>query len=132
MKTQKVKSITFQNSFNTSHRKENHFLQEFAAFVNTKEGLRNCATVRVYGTNAKNYACLWYNDSRRWASGTGSAGGYGYHRPSAAVAEAFENSGVKLLNDISGRGDEAIREALEALAKKLYPRRKTFIHVAHA
>lgn len=49
------------------------------------------------------------------ASGSGRAGGCGYHRPSAAAAEAFADAGIVLGSDISGVGDSAMREALYAV-----------------
>jgi hypothetical protein len=60
-------------------------------------------------------------------SGRGQAGGYGYHKPSAAIDAAIRSAGITLeytdsadkgrKADISGVGDEAIREALEAIAR---------------
>jgi hypothetical protein len=54
--------------------------------------------------------------------GSGRAGGYGYHRPSAAAGEAIRNAGFELLTDegkpcdIGGVGDSAIEQALCAIA----------------
>jgi len=132
MNTLKIKSVQFLENFNANHRKENHFMEQYTALVLTKDGMREAVTLRVYGTRAMNYVCLWFNNGDQWASGTGSAGGYGYHRPSAAAAEAFKKAGVELSERINGQGDEIIREAVEALAKKLYPRKKVYIHKAHA
>ena len=64
-------------------------------------------------------AALWVNDytnSEINTSGTGSAGGYGYHRPSAAASEAIRNAGIELDQNISGRGDSAIEDAVKAIA----------------
>lgn len=132
MNTLKIKSVKFLENFNRNHRKENHFMEQYTALILTKEGMREAVTLRVYGTQAMNYVCLWFNNGDQWASGTGSAGGYGYHRPSAAAAEALKKAGVELSERIHGQGDEVIREAVKALAKKLYPRRKVYIHKAHA
>ena len=115
-----------------SHRKKNNFMEQYTGFALIDGVLREIVILRIYGTNAKNYACLWYNNTDEWGSGSGSAGGYGYHRPSAAAQEAFEKAGVTLSEDINGRGDSAIREAVEALAKALFPRKKVFIHKSHA
>ena len=132
MNTQKIKSVKFLENFNKNHRKENHFMEQYTALVLTKDGTREAVTLRVYGTRAMNYVCLWFNNGDQWAAGTGSAGGYGYHRPSAAAAEAFTKAGVELSDRIQGCGDEAIRDAVEALAKKLYPGKKVYIHKAHS
>jgi hypothetical protein len=120
------------NSINRSHRKEDKFLEEISCFVMTKEKtLKNVVILRTYGTQAKNYVCLWAHGENKHTSGSGSAGGYGYHRPSAAAAEAISAAGIKINQNISGRGDTAIIEAAEAIAKTLYPRRKIYTHKAH-
>jgi hypothetical protein len=103
------------------HRKENNFQESYNLIVKTKDKenpLKEIASLRIYGTNAMNYACLWINDSDKniHCNGSGSAGGYGYHRPSAAAAEALESAGIELSNPIGGRGDSAISEAMKALA----------------
>jgi ribosomal protein L32 len=57
-----------------------------------------------------------------YTQGSGRAGGYGYHRPSAAAGEAIRNAGFELLTDegkpcdIGGVGESAIEEALCAIA----------------
>ena len=132
MNTLKIKSVKFLENFNRNHRKENHFMEQYTALVSTKDGMREAVTLRVYGTKTMNYVCLWFNNGNQWAAGTGIAGGYGYHRPSAAAAEALTKAGVEFPERISGYGDEAIRDAVQALAKKLYPRKKVYIHKAHA
>jgi hypothetical protein len=73
---------------------------------------------RLYGTGARNYACIWVSkEPWGWSSGSGSAGGGGYHRPSAAAQEAIDNAGFSLSRPIDGRGPSAIVEALFAIAK---------------
>lgn len=67
------------------------------------------------------YASVWMQSRDRsiFASGHGSAGGYGYHKASTAAAEALRSAGVELAADISGRGNPAIIEAVEAVARRL-------------
>lgn len=67
------------------------------------------------------YASVWMQsrDCSVYAAGHGSAGGYGYHKSSAAAAEAFRSAGVSLAADIAGRGDPAIIAAVEAVARRL-------------
>ena len=65
------------------------------------------------------YASIWINASGIYTSGKGKAGGYGYHKESAAVAEAIKSAGITLDTDISGVGDGAIKESLEAIANAL-------------
>ena len=65
------------------------------------------------------YASVWINTSEVHTSGKGKAGGYGYHKESAAIAAAIESAGITLDTDISGVGDGAIKESLEAIASAL-------------
>lgn len=75
-------------------------------------------------------------------SGAGSAGGYGYHKISAAVDEALQSAGVQLYgspyaraekpdmkkpSSISGVGDSAIEAALVAICRALGYRGKVRI-----
>lgn len=77
---------------------------------------------RLYGTGNVNTCCLWVygvDANGKCTQGTGRAGGYGYHRPSEAMAQAIRNAGFTLSRDIAGVGEEAMREALLAMAKAL-------------
>lgn len=77
------------------------------------------------------YAAIWVHeigekDDRRYASGTGSAGGCGYDKESAAIDEAISAAGIDLEYTntdgskrrayIAGVGETAVREALLAIA----------------
>lgn len=95
---------------------------------------RELITLRVYATTTRgrNYASIWIHGGHGdkgdlYGAGHGWAGGYGYHRVSAAVSDALTSAGVKLSLDISGVGDEAIRTALEALAAHLGYKRTLFV-----
>ena len=63
--------------------------------------------------------------------GSGSAGGYGYHRASAAAGEAITNAGFKLSESINGAGDTAIEDALCAIAQ-IQGYRKAILVESHA
>ena len=119
----KIKKITPTDGINArSHRRENAFQNSLELVAYSKgSGIVELASLRIYGTQAKNYACLWVHDRKSGihCSGSGSAGGYGYHRPSAAAAEAFQSAGIELSKHIGGVGESAMKEALNALAKKL-------------
>lgn len=124
-----------ETGFNRNHRKENNFMESFELLTVDNGKIKHLATLRIYGTKAQNYAAIWIHDSKTniWTSGTGSAGGYGYHRPSAAAAEAIKSAGVKLSHSISGRGDRATEEALLSIGKFLRPRSKSLqVLKAHA
>ena len=85
--------------------------------------LKEIITVRCYmGRSASAstvYASIWVNAPDIHTSGKGKAGGYGYHKESAAIAEAIESAGITLDANISGVGDCAIRDALTAIANAL-------------
>lgn len=111
-----------EGKFNPNYRKEDHYLYEIAIMaVMENYTVKNPVTIRIYGTNSRNYSAIWANGNGIYKSGTGTAGGYGYHRPSAAAAEAIQNAGITLSEDINGRGDSAIREAAEAIARAIQP-----------
>lgn len=98
------------------NRKENSFMRQFT--VITPE-LEDIIQLRIYGTNARNYACIWVHSSPVYVSGGGYAGGYGYHRPSAAAQVAINDAGIVLSENIAGVGDSAIENALLAIAEAL-------------
>ena len=85
--------------------------------------LKEIITVRCYMGRSANastvYASVWINTSEVHTSGKGKAAGGGYHKESAAVAEAIKSAGITLDTDISGVGDGAICDALEAIARAL-------------
>lgn len=64
------------------------------------------------------YCSVWIRtrDGRHF-SGRGSAGGYGYHKQSAALDSALRSAGVTLAVSISGVGDSAMTQALLAVAR---------------
>ena len=83
-------------------------------------------TVMIWHSQSKgtNYGTVWATGRlpgafARHVAGHGRANGYGYHRPSAALAEAFESAGVHLDEAIDGRGNEAMKDACIALAVAL-------------
>ena len=87
------------------------------------DGLKEVITVRCYMGRSANastvYASVWINTSEVHTSGKGKAGGYGYHKASAAIAAAIESAGITLDQSIDGVGDAAIEEALKAIASAL-------------
>lgn len=98
--------------FTASHRKDRHFSQSWL-FVSQDTAEIRC---NVYETSGRSYCCLWINLGGQIRSGTGYAGGCGYHRSSAAVQEAITNAGIHLSEPIDGRGEHAIESALVAIA----------------
>ena len=132
-----------KRKFNLSFRKERSGLfREYAALVPStyrKQDMHAIVTIRLYWPgNVTCYACAWIAhkksvlpDGGTCVNGSGSAGGYGYDKPSAAVGEALRNAGFELSECISGRGESAIIEAALAVAKAAgWP--KARLHIAHA
>ena len=112
---------TKNNAINYGVKKE--LVSTWNVIVNSNDGLKNIITARCYmGRSASAstmYASIWIYDEKHHTSGSGKAGGYGYHKQSAAISDAIESAGIELNEDISGRGDSAIKEALEAIAATL-------------
>ena len=81
------------------------------------------ASLRIYmgrsRTASRVYASLWVRGKGINCAGSGWAGGYGYHKASAATSEAFANAGITLDESISACGDRAICDALHALGLAL-------------
>lgn len=65
------------------------------------------------------YASIWVHPKggNDYRSGAGKAGGYGYHRASAALQEAIASAGITLAVPIDGAGDSAMRAAVLAIAR---------------
>lgn len=72
------------------------------------------ATIRVWGTDARSRASVWIKTKEDMSSGHGTAGGYGYHRGSAAVQQAIASAGYSLDFDISGSGTSYYPDAIAA------------------
>lgn len=91
--------------------------------VNTKDGLKNPITIRCFMGRSNQasvvYACVWIHGKEISCSGKGSAGGWGYHKESAAVHDAINNAGISLGKSIHGVGDSAVEAAMYAIARKL-------------
>ena len=85
--------------------------------------LKEIVTVRCYMGRSANasmvYASIWVHGPEHFTSGTGKAGGYGYHKSSAAIGDAIKSAGIELSKDIEGLGDGAIDDALKAIARAL-------------
>lgn len=130
MQTQDKQTATIAadhpGKFNPRHRKEGACFLEVRQIITIDQDAANPrhrvwvpVDLRLYGTGRTNSACLWISHAGTYKTGSGSAGGYGYHRASAAAQEAIENAGVKLAQRIDGVGDNAIDDALCAIADAL-------------
>jgi len=131
----KATITTRKPKFTPSHRKERGgFITEISALTANPFGGREAkaiVTLRIYQPGSVAYACVWINGHEFDSSGTGSAGGGGYCKHSAAAGEAIRNAGFDLSEDIHGRGMSTVREAVLALAEAVgYP--EAMLHTAHA
>lgn len=102
----------------------------------------NVITCRTYMGRSSQastvYASIWCHSRRESidCAGHGSAGGYGYHKSSAAIQDAISSAGIKLLGSaygprngevedlkkechIGGVGEQAIEMALTAIGRAL-------------
>ena len=65
------------------------------------------------------YCALWVRCSPYYVSGRGKAGGYGYHKASAAFQDACDSAGIELSKPVDGRGNDMVREAILAIGEAL-------------
>lgn len=139
MKAQ-FQNLEARNAYNYAPDKE---------LVNSFKLVTPCATgelstpvdVRIYMSRSRNastvYCSLWVwgKESGVYISGKGKAGGWGYHKASAAMADALRSAEITLWGDqyaeekgaaaedltkqasISGVGESAMRAAIVAIAR---------------
>lgn len=113
-----------RDGFNANYRKESSFYESLSVIVPSKKGERFARTsieARFYGPASVVYCCVWAKpkDGSEWLMGSGKAGGYGYHKASAALESALGAAGITLGERISGRGSSAMESALESVSRKL-------------
>ena len=130
-----VNDSEYQNGKNYGDTKEktSHWL------VIDKKTERTIIDCRVYMGRSANssqvYASIWIMGNGYYIAGHGQAGGYGYHKASAAIAIALSSAGIKLFGhaylphgtkpdfkryvDIGGVGESACRMAFNAIAYAL-------------
>jgi len=100
---------------------------------------RTIVTARFTGPGSTVYCDVWLYQRKtesgmanRSGRGRAMAGGYGYHKASAALGSAIADAGVTLSQRINGVGDSAMEEAVMAVAKALSGKRRLILHRAHA
>ena len=105
-----------KEKFLSSHRKKTGFVRAILG-LNDKGDV--VVEARIYHPgkygDSPTYCAVWIRSDPEWHSGTGSANGGGYHKASAALAEAIDNAGIDLSEAIDGRGDFAMVEAVRAV-----------------
>lgn len=111
-------------------RRETGFYREIAV-IDPKSG-NAVVTARIYWPGSVAYCALWISSGDKWGRGQGKAGGGGYHKPSAALADAIRDAGIKLSHSVIAAGDTAMERACEAIARAVTGKRRFIVHVAHA
>lgn len=100
-------------------------IHQYAAIGLVGNELWELVTLRLYMSASASAnrvtAILFVNAYPISITASGSASGYGYHKGSAASADAIANAGISLSENISGVGNDAIREALKAIALAAVP-----------
>jgi hypothetical protein len=93
---------------------------------------REIICARFYWPGSVCYCALWVHAYPNSASGHGKAGGYGYHKESAALSDAIRSAGFDLDESIHGCGNGAMEVALIAVARAVTGKRKFYMVRAHA
>jgi len=65
------------------------------------------------------YCAVFFSGLPEYRVGYAKAGGYGYHKASAAFESACLSAGVTFDKGVGGVGDSAVREALLALGRAI-------------
>ena len=93
--------------------------------ITHKDGeFKEPVTVRWYMSRSGDgagpvYCSVWINHHPYYVSGRGKAGGYGYHKGSAAFQDACDSAGIELSQPVDGRGDSLVKEAIFAIGEAL-------------
>lgn len=93
-------------------------LHQYSVIAETENGIREIVIARLYASrrhDANRITCILWTNGRHNVNASGWASGY--HKGSAALADAIRNAGIKLTENISGCGNEAMRKALLAIAR---------------
>lgn len=111
-------------------REEKHFYTGYKVFCIVDGKMEELIDARLGATDSCCYASVWlecfYSDydyacKNGRARGAGKAGGYGYHRASAALESAFSRAGMKFSVGCSGQGESMMQDCLLAAGEYLKP-----------
>lgn len=105
--------------------------RSFVFLTMNPSGIEEVARILVWGTPARSYASVWLRIPGDWRGGHGFAGGYGYHRGSAAVNRALNAAGIALDDDIEGRGDSSYPSAISAALRAVGENRPVYMVQAY-
>ena len=130
----KIKAQIVKKQQNAKRPDNKELVSAFSLVVRMPDGsMREAVTARCYmGRSASAsvvYAVLWVRCADgHWTSGSGHAGGYGYHKESAAIADAVKSAGIELKDmdrtdhmkhyfDFGGTGTSYYPQVFEAIAR---------------
>lgn len=121
-----VKSFEPKEVMNTyiQNQEAKHLYKGFKAVTFDGEKMVELVDLRIGATTSTTYACVWFNCEKKWACGSGKAGGYGYDRGSAAAEEAFRAAGM-VTSNFGGTGCN--REAVQAAGEYLSDGKPVFV-----
>ena len=126
-----IKNPNVSNANNYARKKET--VETLSLIASVDGELREVCDARFYMSRSADgaspvYCSIWVFGKNVSVSGSGRASGYGYHKLSAALADALNSAGIELFGDVYGRvekkeradiggvGEEAMRGALLAVA----------------
>jgi hypothetical protein len=134
----KIKAQIVKKVENARRPDNKELVSAYSLVVRLPSGeMREVVTVKCYmGRSASAsvvHAVLWVRcTDGEWTSGSGSAGGYGYHKESAAIADAVKSAGIELKDldrtddakhlprhyfDFGGTGESYYPQVFEAIAR---------------
>jgi len=95
----------------TKNYQSKEVIASYSFIVATRgRGLQEVVRAKLYMGRSKSastvYANVWIFGPSSAHRGSGSAGGYGYHKESEALARAFEDAGVRLYHTPKGSTEE--------------------------
>lgn len=134
------KRTAYQDTAHTdklvARRREDHFCKSITGLVFHDGKIREVCDLRFYHKKGSSLwtACFWIHDRPNEIHTNGSgrdAGGYGYDHLSEVAEAAMKDAGCSFTVPFAGRGEQPLREAIEAILTALYPDAPQFIHTAH-
>jgi hypothetical protein len=142
----KIKAQIVKKAENARRPDNKELVSAYSLVVRLPSGeLREVVTVKCYmGRSASAsviHAVLWVKCADgHWTSGSGHAGGYGYHKESAAISDAISSAGIELKDikngrkdhqfDFGGTGTSYYPQVFEAIARAAGYRGRTLL-VSH-
>lgn len=90
------------NAYNYSGQKE--IVSKYVVIGKIRGEIREIVDARAYMGRSRSastvYASIWVHGDNIYTSGRGQAGGYGYHKESAAIGSAISSAEIELYGDV--------------------------------